>query len=221
MLSMITDPNFLRTPESIFEVLWGVTIAYFVVRTALLYSALTIASAFVARLLVLAVSRPLGLRIADHPGFTVLVVYVVFCSIPARRLMAACGVPRSLAFRLGIGAVTYGLLRLVDLVFGFGPLGDGRGLWGPASGYMERLVPGIFGGISLLPVTLMFGESDADKKPRGRKRAGEKVEGERSPVKDLEEEKIPDSELESEERRVGEAKDALIGENPRWLSSEL
>lgn len=218
---MIKDPNFLRTPESIFEVLWGVTIAYFVVRTALLYSALTIASTFAARLLVLAVSRPLGLRIADHPAVTVFAVYVMFFFIPARSLMVACGVPRSLAFRLGIGAVTYGLLRLVDVVFGFGPLGDGRGLWGTASGYTERLAPAIFGGISLLPVTMMFAESMADEKRKGRKRAGKEVEGERSLVKELEEEKIPDGELESEDRRGHEPKDALLGENPRWLSGGL
>lgn len=215
------NPILFGTPESVFEVLWGVAIAYFVVRTALLYSAFTIATAFLARLLILTPSRSLGLRIADHPGSLVSVVHLMLFPILAKDMMVGCGVPRSPTFRLAVGAVTYGLLQLANAMFGFGPFGNGPGVWGAVGGHMTRLVQIAFVAISLLPVVGLFYETGPTEEWKNRKYREEKVEGERSLMKDLEDKKIPDGELESEERPADEQKGVLLGENPRWLTSEL
>ncbi|KAL2110726.1 hypothetical protein VUR80DRAFT_806 [Thermomyces stellatus] len=231
----------LRTPVSVFEVLWGVAVAYFVVRAALIYTAGAIATAFLTRLLVLAASRLLGLRIAASPGLLVSLIHFMFLAVLARWVIVACEVPRSVVPRLAVGAVTYGLLQLVNAVVGFGPFGDGDGIWGTVNESTAGAVQASFVAISLRLAAVTTCKRDAVgemrggeisenqrgrdgiamEEPQGKGISEDRRPGETSLTEELKDKDVAENKPVNQERPARELECAPFGENERWLLSGL
>ena len=199
----------LETPESVFEVLWGATLVYFIIRTALLYSAVIIATGFISRITVASVLRLSKAPFAEETGVFVLAVHVILLALLARPTMVTWGVPRSASFRLAVGAVAYFLLLGVEMLGGDGVYGDGYGAWGvvgETAGRLSRLVLVAF---ALQPVIEMMFE----KKP------GDELEHARM----VENEKRHEAEFthghpgENEKSRESEFIHGRLGENEKWL----
>lgn len=126
------------SPCEVFEALWTIALVYYTLRTALIFTALTLATGLLARLAVVSTLR--ALELDGQTGMLVLALHAELMELLAGPAIAALGVPRSTSLRLSISAVILGLFVVVEAVFGMGLYGAGQGAWGPVGGWMAGAV---------------------------------------------------------------------------------
>ncbi|SPN96807.1 uncharacterized protein DNG_00327 [Cephalotrichum gorgonifer] len=119
-----------ESPESVLEILWDVALIYFVLRTALVYFLLTLATGLASYLLVL--HSPLASTAGpspspQHTGLVLVGLHVLLTAACARAMLGICSVPRSRGFRLAVGAVACGMLVVAEMGLGLGLYEEGMG----------------------------------------------------------------------------------------------
>lgn len=110
--------NFIlfETTDSVIEVLWDIALAFFVVRTALLYAALTFGSTLAIALLFAPQLPQLFLpsSTTTTPGLLLLTSSALW----ARYIISRFEIPRVLGLRLAVGVVATLVVVLVEAVVG-------------------------------------------------------------------------------------------------------
>ena len=167
-------PTLFKKPESACEV-FEALLVYYTIRAALIYTALTVATGLLARLVFVSASRALDFNLEDATGMFVLSLHAWLMVALASRTISALGIPRSASLRRSISAVTLGLIIVMEAVFGLGLYGAGQEAWGPVSWPMAVFTQGFLYMLSRQPVVLMEEdpEEDLEKETKGG-RVGEK-----------------------------------------------
>ncbi|GAB1310517.1 MARVEL domain-containing protein [Madurella fahalii] len=168
-----------KTTESVIEVLWDIALAFFVVRLAAIYAALTAGAALVASLVLHYLpDLPLPHLLSSDSGGSgrlhlplVVLASSVLCS---QLLIARYQIPRNGPFRLAVGvaAAVFGMVgqEVVRLVlYGVG--------WRLAEGMMLGWGTwvGLTGAIAVMPVVWMGAEKGWDAVVEGEKNIGDSV----------------------------------------------
>ncbi|KAL2260722.1 hypothetical protein VTK26DRAFT_5204 [Humicola hyalothermophila] len=173
-----------ETTDSVIELLWDVALAFFVVRAALLYAALTFATTALA-VAVLLVPHP-----SPPPPFSFLASWSDRVSPPApaallllassalwaRYVVRRLEIPRVLTFRLAVGAVAALVIVLVEAIVGMVLYEAGAGAEGRAREAV-RVVEGgagswkgeagVLAAFAGMPALLMGLEGVAERKREG------------------------------------------------------
>ena len=166
-----------ETTDSVIDILWNIALASFIIRLALIYTLLTLASG-------LALSRLAGLALAVNQTYTsapllpVRAAMLVAAAACARLLVARYEVPRAAGLRLAAGAASLALMAATRLVarlalyeVGGGEDWFARGGTGPALASGGMLV-----GYALMPVLVMVSERRGEGGGEARGIMGGKVD---------------------------------------------
>ncbi|KAK0655709.1 hypothetical protein B0T16DRAFT_384533 [Cercophora newfieldiana] len=148
-----------ETTESVVEILWDVALAFFVARLAVVYFLLNFLSALALSYLVLSAKTPVAHLVTLQNPEVLLPFLLGSAILWARILVVKCEIPRSGAFRLGVGGVALGLMVAVEAVVAW--IGYEEGWWVEAA-WKEAKVWAVLGGwlawYTLIPFVLMFFE---------------------------------------------------------------
>lgn len=109
----------LETPTSIFEVIWDVVLALFIVRIAFVYFLLTLLSGCAIAYFRILTLQPVFLLTQPQPEFVSLPVWLMFIVLWARYITQDYEVPRVAGFRLVIGFVALIFMVISELIGGF------------------------------------------------------------------------------------------------------
>ncbi|KAK1768366.1 hypothetical protein QBC33DRAFT_513979 [Phialemonium atrogriseum] len=165
-----------ETTDSVIDILWNIALASFIIRLALIYTLLTLASG-------LALSRLAALALANQthtsaPPLPVRAAMLVAATACARLLVARYEVPRAAGLRLAAGAAALALMAVTRLVarlalyeVGGGEDWFARGGTGPALASGGMLV-----GYALMPVLVMVFERRGEGGGEARGIMGGKVD---------------------------------------------
>ncbi|KXX76703.1 hypothetical protein MMYC01_202622 [Madurella mycetomatis] len=149
-----------ETTESVIEVLWDIAIAFFVVRLAAIYAALTAGAALLALLLLRHVP---DLPLLPHllppgaggwDGAPITLLFLASSALCSRFLIARYQIPRSGPFRLAVGvaAAVFGMVGQAVTRFVLYEAG-----WELDEGVMLSWEPwmGVMGAFAVMPVMWM------------------------------------------------------------------
>jgi len=149
-----------ETTESVIEVLWDIALAFFIVRLAFIYFALTFASS--AAIVYVAYNYPSLFPSTHHlvtpQSEVVLAPFLLLSSVLwAYVVVTRYEIPRVTGFRLATGGVALLLMLLADSLIGFGLWEKGYGNW-----MAERFgwgTAGLLAAFALMPTVLMAFEA--------------------------------------------------------------
>ena len=154
-----------ETTESVIEVLWDIALAFFIVRLAFIYFALTFASS--AAIVYVAYNYPSVFpsthKLVTPQSEVVLAPFLLLSSaLWAYVVVTRYEIPRVTGFRLATGGVALLLMLLAEGLVGFGLWEEGYGDWmGERFGWGSA---GLLAAFALMPTVLMAFEA----KPKSR-----------------------------------------------------
>jgi hypothetical protein len=151
-----------ETTDTIIEVLWDIALAFFIVRLAFIYFALTFVSA--AALVYITYSYPslLQLPLVQFGGTLTPLLLLLCSALCAYVVVSRYEIPRVTGFRLATGAVALLFMVLADAAVGLGLWQEGYGGW------MGQTVglgfAGLLAAFALMPTLLMVFEARLGKR---------------------------------------------------------
>jgi len=157
-----------ETTESVIEVLWDVALAFFVARLALAYFLLNFVSALALSYLALSGQTPVAHLVTLQAPGVLLPFLLASAVLWARVIIVRWEIPRSGAFRLGIGAVALGLMVAAEAVVACVVYEEGwweGEEWKRVMGGEGRVWMGLGGWLAwyaLMPFGLMFFEREPE-----------------------------------------------------------
>jgi hypothetical protein len=154
-----------ETTESTLEILWDIAVAFFIVRLAFIYFALTFVSG--AALVYLAYNCPHLLPSTTHlvtpqPEVVLAPFLLLSSALWAYVVVSRYEIPRATGFRLAMGGMALLYMVVADAVVGLGLWEEGYGKWMGERVWWKCC--GLLAAFALMPTVLMAFEA----KPAGR-----------------------------------------------------
>ena len=160
--------NYSKTRDTAFEALWDLVIIFLMLRTAVIYFVLTLATGVISYCAVIYLpAYPKVRPMTEYTEMEIVAAHIVLMTGIVVRAMTSWCFPRSSTFRLAAGAAALGMLVFAESVVSLGLYGEGYGVWNVEMSEPARdTIRAAFVMYALLPTALMIYDKEPEDELR-------------------------------------------------------